>query len=339
MKPSPSKTVKAVGGKNRSRDEATGSAAGASPPMSPPRPDPNRKWKKSKAKTEDPLALLNSGFIREKEVEMWRATAGDPYPMENNEDEIPMFARFAERGLSLPASNFFKGLMEYYGIEYLNLNPNGIFHIAVFVHFCEAFLGIKPHWILFRKFFRVKPQPSASNPRVVGGAGIQMREDAAEQYLSYKLIDFNQDWKAKWFYITNHHLGLPKPSGKQPKHRQWWNTEPTMQEGIQLPELLARIKALREAGLRPEHVAFSFMKCRVQPLMARDTLGFEYTGDDDTSRMPGDEVDDDDIVDRLARIFKDMPPYTACPVPEYSAVCPPKEVSSRTQCRVPIPCE
>jgi hypothetical protein len=45
-----------------------------------------------------------------------------------------------------------------------------------------------------------------------------------------------------------------------------------MQEGIQLPELLARIKALREAGLRAEHVAFSFMKSRVQPLMARDTL-------------------------------------------------------------------
>jgi hypothetical protein len=113
-----------------------------------------------------------------------------------------------------------------------------------------------------------------------------MREDAAEQYLSYKLIDSNQDWKAKWFYITNHHPGLPKPSGKQPKHRPWWNTEPMMQEGIQLPELLARIKVLREAGLRAEHVAFSFMKRRVQPLMARDTLGFEYTGDDDTSRMP-----------------------------------------------------
>jgi hypothetical protein len=110
-----------------------------------------------------------------------------------------------------------------------------------------------------------------------------------------------------------------------------------MQEGIQLPELLARIKALREVGLRAEHVAFSFMKRRVHPLMARDTLGFEYTGDDDTSRMPGDEVDDD-IIDRLARIFKDMP-YTACPVPEYSASRPPKEVSSCTQSRVPIPCE
>jgi hypothetical protein len=103
-----------------------------------------------------------------------------------------------------------------------------------------------------------------------------------------------------------------------------------MQEGIQLPELLARIKVLRKAGLRAEHVAFSFMKRRVQPLMARDTLGFEYTGDGDTSRMPGGEVDDDDIVDRLMHIFKDMPPYTACPIPKYSAARPPKEVRSRT---------
>jgi hypothetical protein len=80
MKPSPSKTAKAAGGKKRSREEAAGSAAGVPPPMSPPRPDPNREWNKSKAMTENLLALLNSGFIREKEVDMWRAAAGDPYP-------------------------------------------------------------------------------------------------------------------------------------------------------------------------------------------------------------------------------------------------------------------
>jgi hypothetical protein len=104
-----------------------------------------------------------------------------------------------------------------------------------------------------------------------------------------------------------------------------------LQEAIQLPELLAKIKALREAGLRAEHVAFSFMKRRVQPLMARDTLGYQYTGDGDLSWMPGDDVDDNDIVDRLGRIFKDMPTYMPCPVPEYSAVRPPNEVSSRIE--------
>jgi hypothetical protein len=179
MKPSSSKIAKTAG-KKRGRHEAAVAAAGVAPPMSSPRPDPSREWKKSKTKTEDLLALLNSGFIREKEMDSWRAAAGDLYPMEKSEDEILMSARFAERRLALPASDFFKGLLGYYGVEYLNLNPNGIFHNTVFVHFYEAFLGIKPHWILFRKFFRVKPQPSASNPRVVGGAGIQMREDAAK---------------------------------------------------------------------------------------------------------------------------------------------------------------
>jgi hypothetical protein len=76
--------------------------------MSPPRPDPSREWNKSKMKAEDLLALLNSRFIHEKEVDSWRAAAGDPYPMKKSEDEILMFARFVERGLSLPASDFSK---------------------------------------------------------------------------------------------------------------------------------------------------------------------------------------------------------------------------------------
>jgi hypothetical protein len=89
---------------------------------------------------------------------------------------------------------------------------------------------------------------------------------------------------------------------------------------------MKKIKALSEVGLRAEHVAFSFMKRRVQPLMARDTLGYQYTGNEDTSRMPSDEVDDEDIVERLGKIFKDMPPYTPCPVLEFFVPRPPNKV-------------
>jgi hypothetical protein len=152
MKPSPSKSLKTAGGKKRSREEAAGSVVGTSPPVSPPQPNPNQEWKKSKAKTEDLLALLNSGFLREKEVDMWRAAAGDSYPMEKNPDEIPMFMRFAERGLSLPASDFFKGLLEYYDIKYLNLPQRYL------PHFClrsllRSLLGDQaPLGTFFRKF-------------------------------------------------------------------------------------------------------------------------------------------------------------------------------------------
>jgi hypothetical protein len=149
MRASLSKSSKTGAGKKRSHSEEEGSAPESSSPPSPPHPNPAREWKKSKLKTEDLLALVNNGFLQEKEMDLWRAAAGDPYPMEKNPDEVPMITRFVEHGLALPASDFFKGLLMYYGIEYLNLNPNDIFHVSVSVHFCEAFVGIKPHWIMF----------------------------------------------------------------------------------------------------------------------------------------------------------------------------------------------
>jgi hypothetical protein len=44
----------------------------------PPRPNPNKEWKKSKAKIEDLLALVNSGFLQEKEMDMLCAATGGP---------------------------------------------------------------------------------------------------------------------------------------------------------------------------------------------------------------------------------------------------------------------
>jgi hypothetical protein len=42
--------------------------------------------------------------------------------------------------------------------------------------------------------------------------------------------------------------------------------------------------------------------------------------------MPGEEVDDEDIIERLGNIFKDMPPYTLCPVPKLFVARPPNQV-------------
>jgi hypothetical protein len=108
--------MKTGAGKKRTRSEVEGSAPESSPP-STPRPNPAKEWKKVKLKTKDLLALVNSGFLREKEMDLWHAATGDPYPMEKNPDEIPMFARFVERGLALPANDFFKSMLRYYDIE------------------------------------------------------------------------------------------------------------------------------------------------------------------------------------------------------------------------------
>jgi hypothetical protein len=125
MKSSPSMGAKAGAGagKKRSRNEAKGSVQRSMPPTSPPRPNPNKEWKKSKTKTEDLLALVTSGFLREKEMDMWRAAAGDPYPMEKNPDEVPMFAQFVERGVAVPAERLLQGSPQVLRYRVLELEP------------------------------------------------------------------------------------------------------------------------------------------------------------------------------------------------------------------------
>jgi hypothetical protein len=81
MKESPSKSSKTGAGNKRARSEAEGSALESSPPSSP-HPNPDKECKKSKLKFEDLHSLVNSGFLREKEMDLWRATTDDPYPME-----------------------------------------------------------------------------------------------------------------------------------------------------------------------------------------------------------------------------------------------------------------
>jgi hypothetical protein len=68
MKASPTKSKKTHASKKRSCDES-GDAGQSSPPSSP-HPNPAKEWKKAKLKTEDLLGLVNSGFLREKEMDL-----------------------------------------------------------------------------------------------------------------------------------------------------------------------------------------------------------------------------------------------------------------------------
>jgi hypothetical protein len=62
MKASPSKSSKTGAGKKRARSGAEGSTPESTLPSSP-HPNPAKEWKKAKLKTEDFLALANSGFL------------------------------------------------------------------------------------------------------------------------------------------------------------------------------------------------------------------------------------------------------------------------------------
>jgi hypothetical protein len=247
------------------------------------------EWTYSKCSLTDLNRLVFEGLLQEKNLVNWRPSFREPFPMENV-DEIVTFYHFAEQGLALPSCSFFRGLLYYYGLELHHLNPNSICHISIFIHFCEAFLGIEPHWDLFRFLFRVKPQPTSKKLSVVGGAGIQLCQQAGKRYLSHKFPSNLPGWKNHWFYTENHAPQLPNKTNKPPVVRPEWNLELSRGDMDQVEELLDIIEAHKMTGVTGASVMFSFFKRQVQPILQRHQLGFEYTGSEDPSRMCAEEL-------------------------------------------------
>ncbi|XP_066356955.1 uncharacterized protein [Miscanthus floridulus] len=121
--------------------------------------------------------LVKCGLLR------WRTDAAEwlmpgheevPAPPD---DYVVSFTPFHEHRLTIPPHPFFWGLLHHYQIELQHLNPNGIQHIMAFIALCEGYLGIEPHFELWRYFFSISLQKNKKRDspdrglRVVGVIG------------------------------------------------------------------------------------------------------------------------------------------------------------------------
>jgi hypothetical protein len=67
--------------------------------------------------------------------------------------EIVLFSSYVLAKLMLPTSSFFLTLLENYDLQLHHLTPHAITLVAIFVHFCEIYVGVRPSVRLFRLFF------------------------------------------------------------------------------------------------------------------------------------------------------------------------------------------
>ena len=105
-------------------------------------------WRKSKISQAALQELENMGLLQSQAVIQWLAGEGEDYPFEGTLETV-VFRDFVERGIAVPVSKFFHALLHFWGIQLHHLTPQSILHLSIFTHFCEAFLGILPHFHLF----------------------------------------------------------------------------------------------------------------------------------------------------------------------------------------------
>ena len=121
-----------------------------------------------------------------------------------------MFKSFYEKGFALPAGAFFYVLLHFYGLEVTHLKPNSIAQIAIFIHLCEGYLGIAPHFNLWWSLYHLKGHPSNARRNIV------------VVYTNFELRDTNRGWAREWFVVANPAPCLPACSGRAPEYKVCW---------------------------------------------------------------------------------------------------------------------
>jgi hypothetical protein len=214
-----------------------------------------------------------------------------------------LFLTFLLRGLSLPTHEFLRGLLFGYGVQLHQLTPNLILHIACFITLCESFLGIDPHWVLWKFLFRLRPSISLDENPELGGAVVSMRSEL--HYLEFNMAVSVQGWRQKWFYIkdqkavASHYYGLaPFDANQSLTKLTTWDAPPSEAEVKDIKPLLARIQRLKSTaggGLIGMQLMAFFLQTRIQPLQSQASKLWSYSGSTDPSRVSSQDPEKKDL--------------------------------------------
>jgi hypothetical protein len=194
-----------------------------------------------------------------------------------------------------------------YGVLLHQLTPNSILHIACFVTLCESFLGIEPHFLLWKYLFRLRPSVASSKKPELGGAVISVR--AESQYLEFSMAALVQGWRKKWFYIKDQKISssdqygiAPFDAAKDLKKLASSDSPPTDAKMEDIKPLLARIQALKSGSggaLTGTQLMAFFLQWRVQPLQHRISKLWLFSGLGDSSRVSDDLMEKKDLDKRV----------------------------------------
>jgi hypothetical protein len=156
----------------------------------------------------DFLHLVSIGVLPSKELCSWRICRGVTIPTEDTHESV-IYIHFLIRGLALPISPFFRGLLDFYHLNLTHLNPHSILQVSISVHLCEAFLGILPHFGLWKYLYHCRLGMAGGQHQLVGGASLEMRRGRKTEYLDIPLKDSIKGWHLEWFIVENHENSLP----------------------------------------------------------------------------------------------------------------------------------
>jgi hypothetical protein len=178
--------------------------------------------------------------------------------------------------------DFFRDLLYYYQLELVHLIPNSVTVVSTFIHFCEAYLGISPHFLLWRYLFCVKSTSKRSGP--VGAVMFSLRSGLKVEWIDIDLPDNTTGWRSECFYIVDQLPGLPRRTGHKPVKISEWDLGLSSCYLEDLKGVLEPVSDMKKRGVIGAVVARSFCRRMIQPIKDRVHPAYEYWGWSDPTR-------------------------------------------------------
>ena len=153
----------------------------------------------------------------------------------------------------------------------------------------------------FSTFLHPCSRPNASKPVVVGGCELILCPKTRDEYLAYDPVGKGLEWKKFWFHVGNFESPLPeRVLGAPHVQENWTSIGPS---GQQVECLLRVIAQVKNKGVTGDHVVFSFVSRRIQPLQHRQHPSFRYEGIEDATRMSPEPMAHSDVIRKCCKVL------------------------------------
>jgi hypothetical protein len=272
-------------------------------------PDPQAVWVRSTITEAKIQALVDRGLLWPKAEVEWRAVAGEEFPSEDVKEQV-VFASL-KRGFNLPVGDFFRNLLYYYRLELVHLVPNSITVVSTLIHFCEAYLGIPPHFLLWRYFFCVKSTGKRSGP--VGAVMFNLWSSLKAERIDTYLPDNTTGWRSEWFYIADQVPGLLRRTGHKPVKRREWDLGLSSRDLEDLKGVLELVSDMKKWGVTRAVVARSLCRRMIQPIKDWVHPAYEYCGQLDPTREFNCKVTKEETAARVSQMYYGEVKVKKCP--------------------------
>ena len=129
------------------------------------------------------------------------------------------------------------------------------------------------------------------------------------------------EWKKFWFHVGNFESPLLERIAGAPHVKESCSSRGP--GGKQVEAILRAIAIIKKKGVTGDHVVFSFIGRRTQPLQLRKHLAFRYEGTQDPTRMSPEPMVQSKVIKRCYKVLDNFDKCLTLPT-LFSAQNPPE---------------